>query len=221
MYIDILLNIFRTIAFNKLNNTYWDILYKYITQDVLNDAYSKQNVAINMFKPLLLIPRPCKQYDRIVQKNIETDTYHKSFKLNSDFMAFRINELNPTLIDTYIDYIIDVTTHNKGYAYVQNNIMDNDKMIDIMQYVYVFIPSIGYIMEFQIGHPFSMYVLTNDSKIRNGDKEIIDLRKNDFYSHVLLHILGNAKYDIIAEAKTLYKDKEIPEALINILDTIK
>jgi len=51
---------------------------------------------------------------------------------------------------------------------------------DIVQYVFVYIPTIGYVTEFQIGHPFASYTFRIDSTIR--DRRDAGLNTDDLVS---------------------------------------
>lgn len=220
MYKNFLNEIIQDNGLNNLEHKSWNKLFEHITQDVLNDAHSKSDEVINLYKPLKIISRKCKKIERIRDKNKE-QKYCKSFKVNSDFLAFRVKVSEITNIPAVTDYIVKTTKKHGGISFIRNGIIDEvSNMTDIIQYVFIYIPSIGYIMEFQIGHPFAMYVFTNDSLIRDGNTSVVDLWDNNFYTNVVKYILTGEPCDILAEINELYEDKTIPKEFLNILQAI-
>lgn len=201
----------------------WKKLYNHVDQKILDNAYSYTNKIIELYHPLKLQPRKSKNYERVKNKNKESKQYSKDFKVNCDFLAFRICVDEPYNIKDTIDKIIKITEKNNGIFHIRNSIIDkNGNLIDIIQYVYVYLPDVGYIIEFQIGHPFAMYVFTSDSLIRDGNSDVVDLWENNFYNNVVKLILNkeNKDFNMLKELKILYGEKEIPVELLDILNKI-
>ena len=141
-YSELLQKIIDTHDFSQVHNE-WEQLFPHITQDVLNDAHSKSNMVVNMYKPLVLIPRPCKTHVRVVAKNNEPKI-NKSFKVNCDFMAFQVKVYDPTNIPVVVESIMKTTTDNGGLSFIRNSIVNAEgNMTDVIQYLYAYIPSIG------------------------------------------------------------------------------
>lgn len=93
-----------------------------------------------------------------------------SFKVNSDFCAFRIPS-EPNNIKNVVEKIQEITIKNNGIFFIRNSIENNGQINDIVQYVFVYIPEFKYIIEFQIGHCFAFYTFTQDSLIRDLKSE--------------------------------------------------
>lgn len=148
----------------------------------MDDAYNQHNKFISLFdkvKDINLIPRPAKSIERI-NKKIDISRYGNSFKVNSDFMAFRVPVLNVNNILTITSIIESIVLQNNGYFFNRNDTVKDNKIVDIVNYAFCYIPSIGYIIELQIGHPIASYVFTIDSGKRDYKPEyndVIDLWK--------------------------------------------
>ena len=216
-YQEVLSKIVRKCGLSNYGNE-WGQLYEHINQNVLNDAHNLSQHIYQYYYPLELIPRKCKTIDRIKTKHSEKKR-DKEFKVNSDFIAFRVKVSEPTNIPAVIEYIANKTNEIGGVYHIRNPIINNNKLTDIIQYIYVYLPIVGYIMEFQVGHPLSMFVFSIDSKIRDGEK-LVDLWNNNFYSNLVKHILGEITYDYSNEVKKLYCDNDIPSELTAILQKL-
>jgi hypothetical protein len=206
----------------------WRDLSHFINQSVLDDAHSKSAYIVDLYKPLKLVTRSVKKMSRIVIKKTETKNY-MDFKLNSDFIAFRIVVEEPSNISSVVDKLYSITREIGGKSIILTDILDENKEpIDIIQYVYVYIPTIGYVMEFQIGHPFAMYTFKIDSQIRdlkNNDQpyqHIADLWTYDFYNNIKKKIIDPSySYDVKTELKKVYSSDKNPPSreLIMILSS--
>ena len=198
----------------QLDNEAWSNLSALINESVLADAHSKVNEVKSCFQPLNLLSRPMKKYSRVLVKQSEDKKYNKDFKVNCDFLAFRIGVDDPCNIQSVVDTVVSKTTDHKGWCFVRNN----EYGPDIVRYVYAYIPSIGYMMEFQIGHPFAGYTFKQDSLIRDGHN-VVDLWDNNFYVRMKDCILGKVtqEFDVSNELKKLYGEKEVPFELKRIL----
>jgi hypothetical protein len=149
------------------------------------------------------------------------------FKVNSDFIAYRVS-VPPAKIADAVKKIEEVTRQNGGVSHIRNPIIDQEtgKQNDIIQYLFVYIPSVGYVAEFQVGDPFAFYTFTVDSQIRDlkdagqPTNHIIDpWKKNSddwkdcFYMKIRDHILN---LDALAELKKAYGDQP-PANLLTVL----
>ena len=102
--------------------------------------------------------------------------------------------------------------------------MDNN-FKDIIQYVYVYLDQIGYIIEFQIGSEFATHSFTINSSLRdNPNCGKIDLWTEDFYDDVKTYILNKAnniefndieaKHNILNKANDIHQNNTPNELLI-------
>lgn len=160
----------------------WKELTPLITQEVLDDAYAFLPKIKELFIDLNLLPRSNKTMKRIEIKKLGTQV-DISFKVNSDFCAFRIPS-EPKSIKDVVEKIQEITMKNNGFSFIRNSIEENGKVNDIVQFVFVYIPKFKYIIEFQVGHFFAFYTFTQDSLIRdlkNEGKPITDCI--DLWSH--------------------------------------
>jgi hypothetical protein len=224
-YQEVLHKVIKDGGLTDPSNVLWDSLYEHINQDVLNHAYTASNY-VNEYYKLQLISRGCKKMTRIVRKYGETKR-DKSFKVNSDLIGFRVKVSEPSNILAIVEYIANQTTKHGGVYHIRNSIMDAEGYLtDIVQYIYAYLPCIGYVMEFQVGHPLSMYVFSVDSRIRDGEK-LVDLWTNNFYKNVVDYIIYGLNYDYWDEIRKLYpndtrdsnndRNENIPTELMEIL----
>lgn len=159
-------------SFQDLESNRWTETLDLIDQDVLTDAFSQ----IDQVKQIYwsdIQSRTCKRMAR-VEKKKQIPSLDFAFKANSDFLAFRI-PCHPHEIENIMFNIISITVENQGQSHVRGKIRnEEDQLIDIVQFVYVFLPQIGYIIEFQVGHPFAFYTFRLDTHLRNLRKEGVD-----------------------------------------------
>ncbi len=222
MYKAVLEEIVTHTHLDDLDAPEWKNLFEHVSQDVLNDAFTHTESLIEMFKPLKLEPRKCKKYERVIKKKTENKKYNKDFKINSDFLAFRIKVSEPHNIHAIIDKISQIIVSNNGFWHLRTQIHNEQKEPEnIIQFIYGYIPEIGYIMEFQVGHPFSMYVFSVDSKMRDNENAPIEnFWKNDFYSEMKRSILRSEYCEINGYVNGMYGGhtrEDMPEEIFNIL----
>jgi hypothetical protein len=145
-------------------------------------------------------------------------------KVNSDFLAFRI----PTRIDNIYEIvdrlshrfevlfernsIIDRLSHRFEVLFERNSIIDitTGELNDIVTYCFAYDKRIGYLVEFQIGHPFAIATFENDTYLRDNlplnPLNVEDVWKNGFYENVRAKILGkNHEFDPIVEEKKTFE----------------
>jgi len=193
----------------KMDLDEWKTLSEYITQEVLDDGYQYHNEIEKMFEnKLKLISRKVKKIERTNKK--------LSFKKNCDCVAFRIPSKISEL-EKHLEILCQTITENNGQYIVRTN-----KNPDIVIFVYGYFPN-GYVIEFQIAHPFAIWTFTQDSLIRDlreqNQSEIlpIDIWDNDNYTNIKNHILGIKEYDYMTELNKLYNNS-IPEELITSIE---
>lgn len=215
-YQELLSGIIRNGGLKNPSSSSWDPLYQYITKDVLDDAHEASSHVYNYYKPLVLLPRKCKQMSRIEKKHNETKR-DREFKIHSDFIAFYVKVSEITNIAAVVEYIANKTLKEGGVYHIRNSITnDNGIIVDIVQFIYAYIPSIGYVMEFQVGHPLARYVFSVDSAIREGE-QLVDLWTNNFYKKLVTYITLGVDFNYLDEVEKLYDGKTIPTELTNIL----
>lgn len=219
-------------SFGNMTDNAYSELIPLITQDVLDDAYNNKEKFISLFQELglNLESRTKKKIERIELKK-QGKQRDIAFKVNSDFLAFRI-PVELILISKTVEEIQNIVKKNNGYCFIRNSIYDNDKLVDIVQYLFVYIPEIGYIVELQIGHKFAFYVFSIDSMIRdrkNNNESIDDLI--DFWDYPKDSTWDNCLYikirskilnpdldiDIVSELRTVGGNKFLNQILIDIL----
>lgn len=176
----------------------WKELVPMITDDVLIDAHSsfKKYDKIFRYSDILGESRPLKTMKRIKIK-AQTERADVPFKVNSDLCAVRFPTYDIYRIKHIMKELRQRVIDEEGIFVIRNNIEDeNGVMTDIIQYAFAYIPSIGYVIEIQVGHPFAMYTFTIDSKIRDMRLEgkavddIVDLWDNGFYDFVKSSIMN-------------------------------
>jgi len=174
----------------------WKQLVPLITDNVLVDAHKAQEQYKSMFSGFNVMTRPMKTMDRIKIKSQGTRD-DVPFKVNSDLCAIQIPTYDIYKIKNIMKDIRQIVMEETGLFHIRNSIEDtNGNIQDIIQYAFAYIPSIGYIIEIQVGHPFAMYTFKVDSKIRDlrlagGSTDgIVDLWDNGFYDFVKSSILN-------------------------------
>lgn len=173
----------------------WQKLSREVDQDILNDAWSQMIYMDHLFSELgEMGSRRVKFQERIVKKMQEVERRDQQyFKVVSDFIAFRVY-CKVIEIDDKINIISNLVSKYNGAMWLKGNFRSGSgKYLDIIQYVYVYIPHVGYITEFQIGSSFASYTFSVDSKLRD-DKEYQhpDLWSNNTYETVKKYILNQA-----------------------------
>lgn len=215
----------------NLTSPKWKELVPKITSEVLIDAHSSYVKYEQLFNGLYGESRPLKTMKRINIKSQGTRD-DVPFKVNSDLCAVRFPTYDIKSMKNIMKEIRQRVIDQEGIFEVRNSIEDSENnMIDIIQYAFAYVPSIGYIIEIQVGHPFAMYTFKIDSIIR--DKRIdgepldglVDLWDNGFYSFVKSVILNNNKcknitMDDFTNVYPLKENIKNDVELINILNKI-
>lgn len=187
-------------------NPLWNELNNLITQDVLNDAFSEgQKIHYtDIVGGCKLQTRTSKTMERINVKKAMTDRPDLGFKTNCDFMAYRLLNKDISKIPEMVDMIVDQNNGNPVYVRPQSF------GPDIVQYMYVYHKDLGYLAEYQIGHPFAALKFKHDSMKRDGDQEAVDFKKATFkfYDRVKDMILKGEKVDIQALWKEAFPNNE-------------
>lgn len=119
--------------------------------------------------------------------------------------------------------------HNSVCLYKGSHRNQNGTFTDIVQYLYAYIPDIGYVVEFQIGHQLAAYTFTIDSALRDGiDCGMFDMWKTGLYDMLKTRLLEKAnglkfsvcKYDIYDKTWSHFGSLNPPKELKDILDDI-
>jgi hypothetical protein len=212
----------------------WKELVPLITDDVLIDAHNSYKKYETIFSDLNVYgtSRPLKTMKRIKIKS-QTERADVPFKVNSDLCAVRFPTYDIYRIKHIMKELRQRVIDEEGTFVVRNSIEDdNGVMTDIIQYAFAYVPSVGYVIEIQVGHLFAMYTFTVDSRIRDMRLEgksvdnIVDLWDNGFYDFVKLSIMNYSAcakmtiddfINVYPKKEALRDDKELMSILQKIL----
>jgi hypothetical protein len=234
----------------NLVSSKWKELVPLITDDVLIDAHSSYDKYETVFrysdikhyntKPETIFwysdihgeSRPLKTMKRIKIK-AQTERADVPFKVNSDLCAVRFPTYDIYRIRHIMKEIRQRVIDEEGIFVIRNSIEDdNGVMKDIIQYAFAYIPSIGYVIEIQVGHPFAMYTFKIDSKIRDMKldgkpvDDIVDLWDNGFYDFVKSSIMNYSTcakmtiddfINVYPKKEALRNDKDLMSIIQKIL----
>lgn len=219
-------------VFREYTSPEWKTLVPMISNEVLLDAHTAQKqYCENILRGFHPIGRPLKSMNRIVIKSQGTRD-DVPFKVNSDLCAVQIPTYDIYNIKRIMKDLCQMIVEEGGLFHIRNSIEDtNGNMQDIIQYAFAYVPSIKYIIEIQVGHPFAMYVFKVDSLIRDkrlagsSTDDIVDLWDNGFYDFVKSVILNNniGRKITIDDFIQMYPTKENikdDKELMNILNKI-
>jgi hypothetical protein len=223
---------------NGLNNwkdPRWKDLALRIDQATCDHAHSKGTIVASIFAPVGdVIIRPPKKMSRLFVKITEVEARGgEYFKVVCDLIACRIF-CRVDQIPERVQQIRKIVDTFEGLTYVRGenasgySSMQDGKMIDITQYIYVYIEEIGYPLEMQIGHEFAAYTFAIDSRIRDGEKGLVDLWSGGCYDKVKKYLLNHANkvlqpgayYDLMDSIWGLHKG-ELPADLRGIIDRLQ
>jgi hypothetical protein len=202
-------------CFNNMLADEWTTLLPLINEAVLQKAHEAGTTYNELFVKhgLQPIQRPLKTMGRIVVKASATRP-DVPFKVNSDLCGFRFTTFDVSQIKAIMGSIEECITNVGGLFFVRNSIETVEgKLNDITQCAFAFVPSIGYIAEIQVGHPFAMYTFTQDSIIRDmrlakvSTEGIVDLWDNDFYGRVKAKILDPS---LEVDINSVWPSKDVP-----------
>lgn len=211
-------------CFGDLVASEWQSLVPLINEEVLQDAHKAGTAYSELFGGLLHIQRPKKTMAR-VQVKARTQRPDVPFKVNSDLCGFKFEVDNVKMIKHVMDFVQMGVTNAGGMFFIRNSIETDGKLTDIVMYAFAYVPSISYIAEIQVGHPFALYTFTRDSLLRdkrfNNEPTdgLVDLWDNDLYGHVKAKILDPTQ-DVDMLALWPNKDVSIDEELQSILSNI-
>lgn len=190
-------DIISSVGLNPHHNM-WLVAVDSLTQSVLDDAYSKTDTLRQVLSKLgEITTRSCKTMKRVAEK--QTDCKNFPFKVVCDLTAVRVS-CPVEEIKTKLEILSDIVRDNEGFIFVRDPLfIDGGVYRDIIQYVYIYIPEIGYITEVQIGHPMAMLTFSLDSKKRSwissnkeGKYPGIDLWHDGFYDKFKCYLLAKA-----------------------------
>ncbi len=143
--------------------------------NILNSPLKVTAVIVHIEYPV--VRRTEKTMKRIDVKKAMTGRQDLGFKTNCDLMAFRIFT-NPESINT-VTRNVALTEEQKGNKVrVRSSIQNREtgEIVDIIQYMYVYHKDLGYLAEYQIGHPFAPWKFDHDSAYRDGKPGAINFR---------------------------------------------
>jgi hypothetical protein len=152
----------------------WNELNDLITPEVLEDAFkSCQEVTYPGIEH-----RTMKTMERIEVKKAMIGRPDLGFKTNCDLMAFRIPTKDITEITAIVRAVAKQNMEKGNSVLVRGSVQDTKGvMIDTVQYMYVYHADLGYLAEYQIGHPFTLCKFKHDSAIRDGKPGAVDFDK--------------------------------------------
>lgn len=148
-------------GFPELECKAWDPLNDLITEEVLKGAYEAGKKV--SYPGLELVARDCKTMERINVKKamVRPDL---GFKTNCDFMGFRVFTKDIKDIPSVVNTIVEENKKVGNPYLVRENLYGPD----VVQYMYVYHADLGFLAEYQIGHPFAVLKFKHDSAIRDG-----------------------------------------------------
>lgn len=231
-YLEALSTTVKELSLEDWGNEKWLTLANLITPEVIESTIPLLGSFPQLFAGLEILARPPKNLERIKKKITEQPPTSKNyFKAVSELLAGRILcEVHE--IASKCEAIEEVVKKEGGIFYYRTfnpgeskSYIKEGKYVDIIQFVYVYLPKVDHIIEFQVGHPFAALTFTIDSALRDGKEGYVDLWTDGFYGEVKTEILKKANggeaqtNELFVKAKNIHKG-EIPEALEAILDKI-
>ncbi len=149
------------------------------------DAEGRQVTAT--YPEAVLVRRTEKTMARIKEKLAMVDRPDLLFKTNCDLMAFR-TFCCPIAIATRTETLEQINKHEGNAVHVRGSVKDKEtgKPTDIIQYMYVYHKDLGFLAEYQIGHPFAPWKFMHDSGIRDGKPGSIDFSKAKVHVYKLV-----------------------------------
>ena len=207
----------------------WKELVPLISNEVLTDAHNSYTQYEDLFHGLHGVSRPLKTMKRV---NIKSQSTREDvpFKVNSDLCAVQFRTYDINSIKHIMTKLQQRVIDEEGIFQIRNSIEDaNNNFTDIIQYAFAYVPSIGYIIEIQVGHTFAMYTFKVDSSIRDKRIEgsslegIVDLWDNGFYGFVksvILSIEMNITMDDFINVYPLKEDIKNDVELMKIINKI-
>jgi hypothetical protein len=215
-------------AISRHTDQRWAQLSKLINADVLAEARSNGARFPKLLGEFSMVSRPVKTIERTRQKGTGTRP-DVAFKVNTDLAAFRINTSVHEVSDT-VKQIHDSVREHGGVSVSRNPIVDsNGVQTDIVDFLYVYLPSVEYLIEVQVGHPLAAYTFTQDSLLREAknqrveDRSLTDLWEctpdadwtQCFYIQARNLLLQDEPVDVRALWSQFYGDRLLPVELVN------
>jgi hypothetical protein len=166
------LSLLSRVALQNIGNPIhvsWNELLPLVTPNIPIAAHAKSELLTQLLWEIGITPiiRPVKSYERFLAK-ASIKRPDATFKALSDMLACRIIIQEPSKIMGTVNTIKDLVESAGGVCHLRNSIIDtNGTPIDIVAYLFVFLPNIGHIAELQIGHSFAAYTFEMDSLIRD------------------------------------------------------
>jgi hypothetical protein len=192
--------------FDQPIHSLWSSLLPLIDQNVLDQACAIAPAYAKLFEGagLQAISRPAKRLERILVKS-KGKAPDVPFKVNSDLVAFRFPTYTISEIPLIMNTLKQLFEAEGGSFRIRNGITNQEgKFTDIVQYAFGYIPTLGFVVELQVGHPFASFTFTRDSQIR-------DLRTRGESTTHLLDMWDNGFYEAVRD-KILHPEKEVDVA---------
>lgn len=143
-----------------------------------------------------------KTLERFAIKRQRT-TYGGRFKAVSDLVAARI-ECDLHQIRMILRRLEDAVA-GSGLYVCRNPIFDGHRMTDIVAFVFIWLPEIGFVTEIQVGHALALNTFHLDSALRdNPDCGYVNLWKEDYYERVRAVLLAEVN------------DTPVPESIVGL-----
>lgn len=217
-------------------NPDWIPLAATVTQEILDDAalaltdsFYDEGGAYRDLGPVTVQRRTKTVQSTAQQMQGQVPGQENYFRAVSDFHKMTIHCRVDAIAGEVVKLQERAAAHN-GYSYVRgsspatpNGRFQNEQgqYTDIVQFVYLYFPELGYPARFQVGHDFATRAFEADAQLcraRSGDAppnpDLVDLWQGDFYGHVREAILATANgvapppRDLLAEARALYATTE-------------
>jgi hypothetical protein len=164
----------------------WGTIYSNVDQAALHDAHQKMSILVSLCakKDIVLHPRKEKTLTRIQEKHAIAQTSREKvgfiddFKVVSDFMAGRVH-CRVADIATVVDKLKQLASDSDGWCVVRGEGSDSygahkkdGTFKDIVQYAFMYLPELGHVAEFQVGHEMASVTFTIDSFLRDQKKYV-------------------------------------------------
>jgi hypothetical protein len=174
---------------NDQTNPKWNELNDLITEEVLDAAYEASKEFRFPFVEVLgrkpsyptteLVPRERKTMERIEVKKAMVGRPDLGFKTNCDLMAFRVPVERVEHIWMFGTILLNHATKQGNPLDIRRpNVYSKDgKMLDIVQFMYIYHRNEGFLAEYQICHPFAALKFKHDSGVRDGKPGFVDFKK--------------------------------------------
>ena len=160
----------------------WEVLNPLLCKEVLLEAHEASRKVF--FDGIVVRGRQVpKTMARIRVKLAMQGRKDLGFKTNCDLMAFRVHTKDVSKIDSIMEDIKAQSLARGDKVHIRESYVNpkTGEVVkdDIVKFMYVYHADLGYLAEYQIGHPFAALKFEHDSAVRD---EITGPRWVDFDS---------------------------------------